>query len=44
MIETPSPRRLKGIIVDSGGGEVRLVVNRDTSHYPPTGVEVVLRW
>lgn len=33
---------LGGVVVDSGGGEVRLVVDRDTEHYPEPGTHVVV--
>lgn len=32
--------RLEGSVVDAGGGQVTVTVNRDTDHYPPVGTPV----
>lgn len=33
-------RRFRATVVDAGGGEVRLLVDRDTEHYPEIGSRV----
>lgn len=34
---------LTGVVTDAGGGEVRVLVDRDTESYPPVGIRVSLR-
>ena len=33
-------RRFRAVVVDAGGGEVRLLVDRDTDYYPEIGSTV----
>lgn len=36
--------RLWATVSDAGGGEVRLVVDRDAEEYPPLGAKVLVAW
>ena len=31
-------------VIDAGGGEVRLLFDREAPQYPPAGVKTTLRW
>lgn len=33
----------RGMVIDSGGGQVTILVDRDTSHYPPKGQYVTVQ-
>lgn len=37
-------RSFVGRVVDSGGGQVRMLVRRDTELYPPEGADAVVTW
>ena len=34
------PDEFTAVVLDAGGGEVRLLVDRDTENYPPVGARV----
>jgi hypothetical protein len=34
--------RIRGVVNEAGGGEVRIIVDRDTEEYPPVGCVVVI--
>lgn len=41
--KVPAPRRFRATVVDVGGGEITLVIHRDTGEYPEVGSDVELR-
>lgn len=39
--ERPGPS-VRGVVIDAGGGQVGVMVNRDTEAYPPVGTPVTV--
>ena len=37
-------REIRVRVVDAGGGEVRVLVARDTENYPDVGTDAILMW